>query len=370
MSHEKRPKTPSRRTRPGAGRARGGAATLHRSATNKVFGGVAGGIAERFDVDANIVRVVFVVLTFVYGLGIAIYLAMWALIPRADHPTATRSSKSRTPLLCGGCATRFRSASWCSRGGLAALHNMPALGMPFAILWLIFLVVIVVLALFTPARRLTFRRLVGLLFLAGLSFLILLSGVFLITIHEIGVPVEGGSGVKQWVRPRRRSPSGVPRRLRPSTIDLLNVPFSASTWTITATQGVGVLIIDVPRNVSVALHTHVGIGWIFHDFYYAAWARPQYRDLIELGASGDGPSGRHRQDRASRRQAPHSFPIEPGAVSGGVDPTWTYVGSTPFRSTSPRRLPIACSNRCRGRWASSHVEPLRRLICVSSDTVS
>ena len=58
-------------------------ATLHRSNTKKVFGGVAGGLAERFDVDANIVRVVFVVLALVYGLGIAIYLAMWALIPVA-----------------------------------------------------------------------------------------------------------------------------------------------------------------------------------------------------------------------------------------------------------------------------------------------
>ena len=33
-------------------------------------------IGERFDVDANIVRVVFVVLTVLYGLGAAIYLAM------------------------------------------------------------------------------------------------------------------------------------------------------------------------------------------------------------------------------------------------------------------------------------------------------
>src|ERR1700689_2147549 len=63
-----------------------GGVSLHRSSTKKVFGGVAGGLAERFDVDANIVRVVFVVLALVYGLGIAIYLAMWALIPRSNAP--------------------------------------------------------------------------------------------------------------------------------------------------------------------------------------------------------------------------------------------------------------------------------------------
>src|ERR1019366_6581496 len=57
--------------------------TLHRSSTKKVFGGVAGGIAERFDIDANIVRVVFVVVALAYGLGVAIYLAMWVLIPKS-----------------------------------------------------------------------------------------------------------------------------------------------------------------------------------------------------------------------------------------------------------------------------------------------
>lgn len=239
-----------------------GAATLHRSATKKVFGGVAGGIAERFDVDANIVRVVFVVLAVVYGLGIAIYLAMWALIPRADAPEGEIVEVEDAP--------RVRWLRYAIPLGvvvlavvvLAALHNMPALGLPFAILWLIFLVVIVVLALFTPARRLTFRRLVGLLFLAGLSFLILLSGVFLITIHEIGVPLRGGSGLKQW------SPTTMAEVQRDyhgaigsSTIDLSHVSFSGTTY-VTATQGVGVLIVDVPQGVKVYLKSHAGLGGV------------------------------------------------------------------------------------------------------------
>src|SRR5271168_4271905 len=80
-----------------------GGTRLHRSRTKKVFGGVAGGIGERFDVDPNIVRVVFVVLALVYGLGLAIYLALWALVPRTssegdemadvDDVTARRSTR-------------------------------------------------------------------------------------------------------------------------------------------------------------------------------------------------------------------------------------------------------------------------------------
>ncbi len=126
-----------------------GAATLHRSATKKVFGGVAGGIAERFDVDANIVRVVFVVLAVVYGLGIAIYLAMWALIPRADTPEGDSVEIEDAP--------RVKWLRYAIPLGVvvlaivvfAAVHNMTALGLPFALLWLFFLVVVAVLALYS-----------------------------------------------------------------------------------------------------------------------------------------------------------------------------------------------------------------------------
>ena len=41
--------------------------TLHRSTKRRMIGGVAGGIGERFDIDPNIVRVIFVVLTVLYG---------------------------------------------------------------------------------------------------------------------------------------------------------------------------------------------------------------------------------------------------------------------------------------------------------------
>ena len=62
-----------------------------------MVGGVAGGIGERFDIDANIVRVVFVVLTVLYGLGAAIYLAMWALIPQSGKPSDDDLESSDAP---------------------------------------------------------------------------------------------------------------------------------------------------------------------------------------------------------------------------------------------------------------------------------
>jgi phage shock protein PspC (stress-responsive transcriptional regulator) len=239
-------------------------ATLHRSTTKKVFGGVAGGLAERFDVDANIVRVVFVVLALVYGLGIAIYLAMWALIPRSTAPVEGDVAVTEDP-------PRLRWLRYAIPLGvlilavifISTLRHLPVFGASFAILWVIFLMVVAVLALFSPARRLTFRRLLALAFLAFVSFLIVVSGAFLITIHELGVPLQGGSGVKQWTPTTQAE---VQRHYRgafgTSTINLENVAFSGTTY-LTATQGVGVLIVDVPAGVKIDLRTHAGIGGVF-----------------------------------------------------------------------------------------------------------
>ncbi|MGH3732816.1 MAG: PspC domain-containing protein [Acidimicrobiales bacterium] len=237
-----------------------GATTLHRSATKKVFGGVAGGLADRFDVDANIVRVVFVVLALVYGLGLAIYVAMWVLIPRAtpvegevlqpEDVPRVRWLRYAIPAAVLVLAILF----------ISTVRHLPVFGASFAILWVIFLMVVAVLALFSPASRLTFRRLVALTFLAFVSLLIVVSGVFLITIQELGVPLKGGSGVKDWT-PTTQSQIQHDYRgaFGTSKIDLANVSFSGTTY-VTATQGVGVLQVDLPQGVKVDLRTHAGIG--------------------------------------------------------------------------------------------------------------
>ncbi len=242
--------------------------TLHRSRTTKVFGGVAGGIGERFDVDANIVRVVFVVLALVYGLGIAIYLALWALLPRT--PAEGDEVIAEEPV---SAKRRRRWLGYAVLVGVAALfvifltnlqgHHVvgPGLGKGAALLWLVFLAILAVIALRNSSQGFTFARLLALGFFGVITFLILSIGAVLIVLQILGVPIEGGSGQKNW------SPTSVAQVQRyyhgaygSSTIDLADVPFSAGTWTITATQGVGVLTVDVPRDAVVALRTHVGIG--------------------------------------------------------------------------------------------------------------
>ncbi len=54
---------------------------LHRSATDKMIGGVCGGLADYFSIDPALIRIVFVLL-FVFGFsGALIYIIMWIVIP-------------------------------------------------------------------------------------------------------------------------------------------------------------------------------------------------------------------------------------------------------------------------------------------------
>jgi phage shock protein PspC (stress-responsive transcriptional regulator) len=57
---------------------------LHRGGRGRMLAGVAGGLADYFDVDPTIVRIAFVALAFLGGLAVPLYLAGWLLIPDED----------------------------------------------------------------------------------------------------------------------------------------------------------------------------------------------------------------------------------------------------------------------------------------------
>ncbi len=55
---------------------------LYRSGREKILGGVCGGIAEYFNVDPTLVRLVWVLLSLAWGFGILLYIILWAVMPR------------------------------------------------------------------------------------------------------------------------------------------------------------------------------------------------------------------------------------------------------------------------------------------------
>jgi phage shock protein C len=54
---------------------------LYRSKANRKLAGVCGGLAQYFNVDATLIRVLFVLLAVLGGSGLVLYLAMWIIVP-------------------------------------------------------------------------------------------------------------------------------------------------------------------------------------------------------------------------------------------------------------------------------------------------
>lgn len=54
---------------------------LYRSQQQRMIGGVAGGLAEYFEVDVTLVRLLWVLAVFAGGGGILAYIIAWILIP-------------------------------------------------------------------------------------------------------------------------------------------------------------------------------------------------------------------------------------------------------------------------------------------------
>jgi phage shock protein C len=65
---------------------------LYRSRTQRMVAGVCGGLAEYFNVDTTMIRVLFLVLTLFGGAGLVVYVVMWILVPDASKAPPTTSA--------------------------------------------------------------------------------------------------------------------------------------------------------------------------------------------------------------------------------------------------------------------------------------
>ena len=61
---------------------------LYRSRKARVLGGIAGGLGEYFNIDPVIMRVIFVIVILMHGLGILAYIIMWIVIPEEPFELA------------------------------------------------------------------------------------------------------------------------------------------------------------------------------------------------------------------------------------------------------------------------------------------
>ncbi|MDE3082828.1 MAG: PspC domain-containing protein [Acidobacteriota bacterium] len=232
---------------------------LYRSRSTRLVGGVCGGLAERFDVDVNLVRVGFIVLAFLWGIGIVVYLAMWVLVPRRDGDGAATAPTSLRAMT--------RSSSILLVAVLVALivlvsnrHRFNGPGNAIAVLWIALLAALAFLAIRSSGgrslRRILFRFLFGVVSLGVLT-----AAAVALYVVTSGVPLRGGTGERLWqptslAQTDHRYALAVGR----SVVDLSSVTFPTRGYDVTATVGVGMLEVVVPNRVVVDLRTHVGIG--------------------------------------------------------------------------------------------------------------
>jgi phage shock protein PspC (stress-responsive transcriptional regulator) len=93
---------------------------LFRARSNRLIGGVAGGLGRYFGIDPIIFRIAFVALAFFGGTGLFLYLAMWLFVPverRPGEPPPPRGAMGRRAALIAGLAL----LAW---GGLVLLEHL------------------------------------------------------------------------------------------------------------------------------------------------------------------------------------------------------------------------------------------------------
>lgn len=95
---------------------------LRKSKSEKIIGGVCGGMAHYFNIDPTIIRFIFAFITLLWGTGLLIYVILWAILPYEDEKPVLKLKKrlyrnTENKVLGGVCS------------GLAAYFNIDIIWM-------------------------------------------------------------------------------------------------------------------------------------------------------------------------------------------------------------------------------------------------
>lgn len=74
-----------------------GGKKLYKSETNKKLAGVCAGVADYFEIDPTIVRIVWFVVTWFYGAGIILYIAGALILPNESIAKAQMAEEAARP---------------------------------------------------------------------------------------------------------------------------------------------------------------------------------------------------------------------------------------------------------------------------------
>jgi len=92
---------------------------IYRSNSNRMIAGVAGGIGEYFNVDAVLIRIVFLLLSLMGGSGVFFYIFCWVIIPKQGYDNRNQEMVRNFADEIKERATEFAGSSKSNRGNMS-----------------------------------------------------------------------------------------------------------------------------------------------------------------------------------------------------------------------------------------------------------
>ncbi|HEX3567231.1 MAG TPA: LiaF domain-containing protein, partial [Acidimicrobiales bacterium] len=134
----------------------------------------------------------------------------------------------------------------------------------FGVFW-VALAAVLVLAITRVKGFHRIGKVLGLMILSLIAIAVVTIGGAFAAVAISGVPLHGGVGDREW---RPTVPGQLQHDYRLAignmTVDLTNVTFPAGTTSITASVGMGHLLVEVPSGVSVSVNAHSGLGAVIY----------------------------------------------------------------------------------------------------------
>ncbi len=126
---------------------------LYRSQVNRMIGGVCGGVAEYFNIDTNLVRILWVVLALFGGSGVILYIASLIIIPNNSDQSVpeTREGIIRDKSLFWGSLLIIIGAFLLFRQ-MGVFYTFNFWHIPWQSVWAVILIVIGAVLLFNKTR--------------------------------------------------------------------------------------------------------------------------------------------------------------------------------------------------------------------------
>jgi phage shock protein PspC (stress-responsive transcriptional regulator) len=229
---------------------------LERSTSDKKIAGVAGGLGRYFDLNPNVFRLGFVILTILGGAGILVYLAAVLVMPIEGEEQsivgrALAERRERPAPLIGLGLVGVAIAILLSRGDL-----WPSAGAGWVLIVIGGLVI-----LWATRRERGSRRVLRYIAGAVSALSILGAAAVIVAFSWFNVSLSDGVGEHTYqpaaaadVRPSYKLGIG---NLR---VDLSRVPTPAR---VKASVGIGKLKVIVPRNATVTVDARANAGDVF-----------------------------------------------------------------------------------------------------------